>query len=159
MGRLQKEIKQTKPFASLEEEAFLSLQRTADALAHRASQVLKPHGLSATQYNVLRILRGAGENGLACREVGERMITHDPDITRLLDRLEARELIVRMRSKEDRRVIVTRITPAGLVLLKKLDHGTAEFPRRLMGHLGAARLRSLMRTLDALRAGNDDDDR
>jgi DNA-binding MarR family transcriptional regulator len=156
MGRLQKELKQTKPFASLEEEVFLALQRTADALARQAAAVLKPYGLSATQYNVLRILRGAGEGGLACREVGERMVTHDPDITRLLDRLEARALIARARSKEDRRVIVTHITPPGLVLLKKLDHPTAESSRRLLGHVGAARLRALLRTLDALRAGHDD---
>src|SRR4029079_5455628 len=97
-GRLQKEIQQTRPFGSLEEEAFLGLQRTADALARRAYDVLKPSGLSATQYNVLRILRGAGEAGLACGEIGERMITRDPDITRLLDRLEARHLIARARS-------------------------------------------------------------
>jgi MarR family transcriptional regulator, organic hydroperoxide resistance regulator len=150
---LQKEIKQTRPFASLEEEAFLSLQRTADALARRCYETLKPSGLSATQYNVLRILRGAGDAGLACREVGERMITRDPDITRLLDRMEARGLIARARSASDRRVITTRITLAGLQMLKKLDGVMTEQTRRLMQSLGATRLRTLTRMLDVLRDG------
>src|SRR5919108_1101542 len=103
--RLRMEIHQTKPFASLEEEAFLNLQRTADALLHGLEAALKPAGLSPSQYNVLRILRGAEAEGLACREVGERMVTRDPDITRLLDRLEARGLVMRARDREDRRVI------------------------------------------------------
>jgi MarR family transcriptional regulator, organic hydroperoxide resistance regulator len=154
-GRLQKEIQQTRPFGSIEEEAFLALQRTADALARRGYEVLKPSGLSSTQYNVLRILRGAGEAGLACREIGERMITRDPDITRLLDRLEARSLIARARSTNDRRVITTRIAPAGLQLLKKLDGVTADQTRRLMQSLGATRLRTLVRMLDALREDLD----
>jgi DNA-binding MarR family transcriptional regulator len=152
-GRLQKEIKQTRPFASVEEEALLGLLRTADGLARRGAEVLKPSGLSITQYNVLRILRGAGEAGLACGEIGERMITRDPDITRLLDRMEARGLLVRARSTSDRRVVTTRITPAGLALLKKLDGVMAEETRRLMQSLGATRLRTLVRMLDALREG------
>jgi DNA-binding MarR family transcriptional regulator len=140
----------------LEEEAFLGLQRTADALSRRAAEMLKPAGVSPAQYNALRILRGAGEAGLACRELGARMITHDPDITRLLDRLDKRGLIVRSRDAGDRRVITTRISPAGLLLLKKLDVAVAEYPRELLGHLGASRLRSLVRMLDALRAGLKD---
>jgi DNA-binding MarR family transcriptional regulator len=158
MGRLQKEIKQSRPFTSPEEEAFLGLQRTADALARHASALLKPSGLSPTQYNVLRILRGAGETGLACREVGARMITHDPDMTRLLDRMEARGLIVRARSADDRRVIVTRVTPAGLSLLKKLDGAVTEGTRRLMQPLGVTRLRSLTRMLDVLRSALNPED-
>ena len=121
MGRLRKEIKQTKPFGSIEEEAFLGLQRTADALMRGMVEVLKPSGLSPTQYNILRILRGAGDDGLSCREVGERMISRDPDMTRLLDRLEARQLVARERGRRDRRVITTRITAEGRELLKRLD--------------------------------------
>jgi len=148
---LRKEIKQSKPFASLEEEAFLSLQRTADGLMREMAEVLKPARLSPVQYNVLRILRGAGDAGLACREIGERMIKRDPDITRLLDRLEARGLVTRGRDRADRRVITTRVTAEGLQVLKRLDGATMEFPRRRMGHLGAERLRSLTRLLDLLR--------
>lgn len=152
MGRLRKEIKQTKPFVSLEEEAFLSLQRTADDLLRGMALVLKPARLSPTQYNILRILRGAGDEGLACREVGERMISRDPDMTRLLDRLEARKLVERERGRRDRRVITTRITLDGKELLKRLDGPVSEFPRRRMGHVGAERLRSLVRVLDQLRS-------
>jgi len=152
MGRLRKEIKQTKPFASVEEEAFLGLQRTADALERGLTEVLKPSGLSTTQYNVLRILRGAGDAGLLCREIGDRMIHRDPDTTRLLDRLESRGLITRERGRRDRRVIVTRITGEGLQVLKRLDAAVAEYPRRRMGHVSAERLKSLVRVLDQLRS-------
>jgi len=152
MGRLRKEIKQTKPFGSVEEEAFLGLQRTADALMRGMVEVLKPSGLSPTQYNILRILRGAGDDGLSCREVGERMISRDPDMTRLLDRLEARQLVARERGRRDRRVITTRITAEGRELLKRLDASVSEFPRRRMGHVGVERLRSLVRVLDQLRS-------
>src|SRR5713226_6186305 len=114
---IQAEIKQSKPFTSLEEEAFVALMRTADQLAWRGAEMLKQHGLSPTQYNALRILRGAGAKGLACSEIGERMINRDPDITRLVDRLERRGLVQRSRDKRDRRVITTRITGAGLELL------------------------------------------
>jgi DNA-binding MarR family transcriptional regulator len=155
VGRLRKEIQQSKPFASLEEEAFLGLQRTADALMRGMSELLKPARLSPVQYNVLRILRGAGEGGLACREIGDRMITRDSDITRLLDRLEARGLVTRGRERADRRVITTRITPDGQQVLKRLDAVILEFPRRRMGHLGAERLRSLTRLLDQIRATVD----
>ncbi len=149
--RLQRDIKQTKPFESLEEEAFLNLQRTADALMHRIEAALKPVGLSPSQYNVLRILRGAGAEGLACREVAERMVTRDPDITRLLDRLEARGLVMRSRDREDRRVITVRITPEGLRLLQELDAPIAEFPRRQLRHLGVRRLRALIELLQVVR--------
>jgi DNA-binding MarR family transcriptional regulator len=149
---LRREIKQSKPFASLEEEAFLGLQRTADALSRGLAEVLKPSGLSATQYNVLRILRGAGDDGLPCREIGARMITRDSDTTRLLDRLEARGLVSRERGRRDRRVITTRITGEGLAALKKLDAAVAEYPRRRMGHVGMERLRALVKVLDQLRS-------
>jgi DNA-binding MarR family transcriptional regulator len=144
------ELKPSKPFESLEAEAFLALLRTAERLQERAAEILKPHGLSPTQYNALRILRGAGTPGLACREIGERMIHHDPDITRLLDRLEGRGLVARSRSREDRRVMKTRITAAGLARLQALDRPVEEFERRLLGCLGKDRLRVLIRLLEAV---------
>ncbi|HLB87467.1 MAG TPA: MarR family winged helix-turn-helix transcriptional regulator [Terriglobales bacterium] len=148
---IQAEIKQTKPFRSLEEEVFVALMRTADQLAWRGAEMLKQHGLSPTQYNALRILRGAGAKGLACSEIGERMINRDPDITRLVDRLERRGLVRRRREQKDRRVITTCITPAGLEALKALDRPIEEFHRHLLGHLGESRLHSLIRLLEAAR--------
>jgi DNA-binding MarR family transcriptional regulator len=149
--QLRTEIHQTKPFASLEEEAFLNLHRTADTLLHGLEAALKPVGLSASQYNVLRILRGAEAEGLACREVAERMVTRDPDITRLLDRLEARGLVIRARDRADRRVITVRITPEGLRLLQALEAPVAELPRRQLGHLDEAQLRTLIELLQVAR--------
>jgi DNA-binding MarR family transcriptional regulator len=148
---IQAEIKQTKPFGSLEEEAFLALQRTADQLQGRVVEMLKPYGLSPTQYNALRILRGAGTCGLACSEVGERMINRDPDITRLLDRLEGRGLVRRARGQKDRRVITAHITAGGNKLLKELDQPVEEFQKRLLGGLGKERLKALVRLLCAAR--------
>ncbi len=150
-GRLQGEIKQRKPFASAELEAFLNLQRTADALARGLAEVLKPAGLSGPQYNILRILRGAEPGGLACREICGRMVTRDPDMTRLLDRLEARGLVMRARGQKDRRVVTTRITDKGLELLKGLDTPILEMHRKLLGHLGDQRLRSLIELLEVAR--------
>ena len=149
--RLRTEIHQTKPFASLEEEAFLNLQRTGDALLHGLEAALKPVGLSPSQYNVLRILRGAEAEGLACREVAKRMVTRDPDITRLLDRLEARGLVIRARDREDRRVITVRITPEGLRLLQELEAPVAELPQLQLGHLDEAQLRTLIELLQMAR--------
>jgi DNA-binding MarR family transcriptional regulator len=137
------------PSNSLEEDAFVALLRTADQLQWRAAEMFKPHGLSPTQYNALRILRGAGPEGLACTEVARRMINRDPDITRLLDRLERRGLIRRGREQEDRRVIKARISAAGLDLLKGLNREVELFHRQLLGHLGEAQLRSLIRLLEA----------
>jgi len=135
----------------LEQEAYLSLQRTADFLARGAEEAIKPFGLSGTQYNILRILRGAGRDGLCCREASERMVTHDPDITRLLDRLERRGLVVRTRASSDRRVITAQITSEGLRILAKLDEPIAECHRRQLGHLGARRLAQLIQLLDSAR--------
>ena len=150
-GRLRGEIKQRKPFQTPQQEAFLNLQRTADALMRAVAEVLKPAGLSPAQYNVLRILRGAGPEGLACREVGERMVTRDPDITRLLDRVEERGLVGRSREREDRRVITTRITGEGLRILKRLDGPVARVQERQLAHLGARRLRALIALLEVAR--------
>jgi DNA-binding MarR family transcriptional regulator len=150
-GGIRAEIKQRKPFKSLEEEAFLALARTADQLQGRVAEMLKPHQLSPTQYNALRILRGAGPKGLPCSQIGERMINRDPDITRLLDRLERRGLVERAREHGDRRVVTARATAAALELLKSLDRPVEEFQRRLLGHLGEQRLQALIRLLDAAR--------
>jgi DNA-binding MarR family transcriptional regulator len=149
--RLRDEIKQQKPFESLEQEALLNVLHTADILMQRIAAVLKPFKLSHSQYNVLRILRGAGPEGLACQEVAERMITRDPDITRLLDRLEARGLVTRARDQKDRRVVTVRITPEGLRLLEALDQPIAELDRQPLQHLGEQRLRALIQLLELAR--------
>jgi len=151
-GRARREIRQRKPFRRIEDEAFVNLQRTADALLQGVAAALKPVGLSPAQYNVLRILRGAGPDGLACRQIGERMITRDPDITRLLDRLEERGLVTRNRDRADRRVITTRITEKGLRLLKDLDGPIEHLHVEQLGHLGDQRLRSLIDLLEVARA-------
>jgi DNA-binding MarR family transcriptional regulator len=133
-----------------EEEVFVALQRTADRLARNAEKVLKISDVSPTQYNVLRILRGSPQ-GLPCSEIGKRMVTRDPDITRLLDRLEKRALVSRSREQKDRRLVVTRITPQGLRLLGDLDAPVAETHRQLLGHMGRERLRSLLELLETAR--------
>ena len=148
---IQAKIKQTKPFSSLEEEASLALQRTADEIHWRFAEMLKPHGISPTQYNALRILRGAGAQGLPCREIGERMINRDPDITRLLHRLQQRRYVARGRGPKDRRVILARITAAGMELLKKLDRPVENFQRELLGHMGESPLQMLIGLLDLAR--------
>src|SRR5947207_9914494 len=107
--------------ASLETRVFVALLKAADRLSQQAEDLMKQHGLTGTQYNVLRILRGAEPNGLPCKGISDRMISHDPDMTRLLDRMEKRGLISRERQSDDRRVVKTRITAQGLEVLKKLD--------------------------------------
>lgn len=134
-----------------EEMAFLEMLRTTDMLSRRLSQMLKAEDLSSNQYNVLRILRGAPD-GLACGEIGNRMITRDPDITRLLDRLEKRSLISRCRESKDRRMVLTRITPQGLELLSRLDEPVRETHRRQLGHLGKERLQALTELMRESRA-------
>ncbi len=150
--RLQEELKQTRPFRTVEEEVMVGLARTADALQRGFVGVFKAVGLSATQYNVLRILRGAGGPGLSCGDITERMVTRDPDLTRLLDRLETRRLVTRARDGEDRRVVTTRITQAGLSLLEQLEAPLAAEQRRLLGHMGEKRLRVLADLLDEARS-------
>jgi len=136
---------------SKEESAFLDVLRTAEALSRPVAVLLKTQDLSPTQYNVLRILRGAGK-GLTCGEIADRMITRDPDITRLLDRLEKRELLARERDGKDRRVVLTQITAEGLALLDALDGPMQQTQERLLGHLGAARLEQLRELLAECRA-------
>ena len=136
---------------SPEEAAFLDLLRTADILTRSAIEVLKGEDLSSTQYNVLRILRGAPE-GLACGEIAGRLITRDPDITRLLDRMEKRSLISRARESRDRRMVLARLTPEGRKLVDRLDEPVQKMHRKLLGHLGKERLRALAELLAAARA-------
>ena len=135
---------------SREESAFVDLLRTCDLLSRRLSLVLKEADLSPTQYNVLRILRGAPE-GLACGEIAVRMITRDPDVTRLLDRLEKRGLIGRSRESKDRRMVLTRITREGLRALAELDEPIQDLHREQLGHLGRNRLGALSELLQLVR--------
>lgn len=151
--RLQEELKQTKPFTSSEEEVYLSVLRVAEKLGSGLSEMLKPSDLTPTQYNALRILRGAGQQGASCREISDRMVTKDSDITRLLDRLETRGLISRERA-EDRRFIIARITGEGLSLLAALDGPIKEHHRRQLGHLSEKKLTSLRKLLDEARASS-----
>jgi len=150
-GRILAEIKQSKPFASLEAEAAVNLLRTADTATRALAAALKPHGLSSEQYNVLRILRGAGAHGLPCGEIAARMVTRDPDMTRLLDRMESRKFIARARDSKDRRVVTTRIRPEGLRLLEQLQDPLEEQNRRIFGRLGKKRLRLFVELLEAVR--------
>ncbi|MGA7402081.1 MAG: MarR family transcriptional regulator [Candidatus Sulfotelmatobacter sp.] len=136
---------------SPEETAFLDLLRTTDMLSRGLAQVLKTEALSSTQYNVLRILRGSQE-GLPCGEVANRMITRDPDVTRLLDRLEKRALISRSREIKDRRTVMARITTEGLKVLARLDEPVQAAHRRQLGHLGRERLRALTELLQVSRS-------
>ena len=150
---LQAEIKQKRPFFGPEQEAYLSLLRTTDVLQSAVEAELRKFGLTATQYNALRILRGAGPYGLPCREIGERMITHDPDITRLLDRLEKRGFTQRTRDRQDRRVIYGKITAQGLKLLAEMDKPLEQFGRELLSHVSHADLRKLIALLESVRSG------
>lgn len=148
---LKHEIQQTAPFASVQEEVSLSVLRTAALLEHAIAESLKPHGLTPTQYNVLRILRGAGEKGLCRSEVGERMLTPVPDATRLLDRLEDAGLVARNRDAEDRRFVTARITDRGLSLLGELDEPVQRMHERLYAHVGDDDLRRLVGLLEDAR--------
>jgi DNA-binding MarR family transcriptional regulator len=157
-GKLQTEIKQSKPFATLEEEVLLNLQRTADAVMRPVEAEIKSHGLSTTQYNVLRILRGAAESGRTCGEIADRLITRDPDITRLLDRMEKRSLIRRERQSSDRRVILTFISEEGLELLKRLDATLPGTTQRVLSHMGERRLKELCKLLEQAREASEASD-
>jgi DNA-binding MarR family transcriptional regulator len=156
-GRLQAELKQTRPFAQIEEEAMLNVVRTSEVLQARMAAFLKQYDLSPVQYNVLRILRGAGDGGATCSQIGERLLTRDPDITRLLDRMEARGLIARARSTEDRRVVMTRITAEGLALLGSIDQPLRKMSRSRIGKLGANALAELIAGLERVREAFEED--
>jgi DNA-binding MarR family transcriptional regulator len=138
---------------SLEHATFLNLLQAANELTQGVAELLKPAGLTPTQYNVLRVLRGAGEEPLTCGEMGERLIARDPDVTRLLDRLERAGLIARERSEEDRRVVVTRITEKGKRLVDRLDEPVSQLHREQLGHLGKEKLTALAELLEQAREG------
>jgi DNA-binding MarR family transcriptional regulator len=133
---------------SPEARTFVALLIAADRLGQQAEVLVREYGLTGTQYNVLRILRGAEPDGLPCKGIGDRMISHDPDMTRLLDRMEKRELIRRERQTDDRRVVKTRITAQGLDILKKLDTPVDDLHKKQFRNVGAARLKDLVATLE-----------
>lgn len=148
---LQAELRQTKSFSSVHAEAFLNLVRTAEQMQHTLRMKLKPHDITETQYNSLRILRGSGTHGLTCAEIGERLVSQDPDITRLLGRLERQGLVRRERGAKDRRVVLTKITGAGLDRLKETDPVVNNTVNALLAHLSEAELRTLIDLLERAR--------
>ena len=150
---LRTEIKQRKPFGSLEEEAVLNIDRTAAVIGHAFAESLKPYDITPTQYNVLRILRGAGKDGLCRNEVRDRLVAQVPDVTRLLDRLEDAGYIERERSTADRRLVTTHITPAGLALLRSLDAPVQAMHKTHLGHMSARQIKMLSKLLALARNG------
>src|ERR1700744_5107077 len=150
-GKLQKELHKVRPFECVQQELFLNLIRPADHLTREFESLLKPLNLSPTQYNILRILRGAGEGGMPCKGIGEHLITRDPDITRLLDRLEARSLITRHRDTKDRRVVSTRLTAEGTKILKELDKPVVDLHRAQLEHLAESKITHLIDLLEEVR--------
>ncbi len=148
---LQTELKQSKPFR-IEEEAALNVRRTGAVLARPAEMLMKTHGLSESTYNVLRILRGSYPEGLACHEISSRMVFHVPDVTRLTDRLIERGLVERERSSEDRRVVLTRATDAGLELVDSLDAPLRQILAEQLGHMAPEELRTLIALLEKARS-------
>jgi DNA-binding MarR family transcriptional regulator len=150
--KLKRELKQRRAFSSVHEEVVLSAVRTADVLVQPFNEVARAANLSLSQYNVLRILRGAGEEELPCGEIAERMVSRDPDLTRLLDRLETRGLIERTRGTADRRKVLAKITKEGLDLLASLDQPIREATVQALGHMPIARLNELAALLDEARA-------
>ncbi|MGA7340608.1 MAG: MarR family transcriptional regulator [Terracidiphilus sp.] len=156
MASLKQEIAQERPFSSVEEEAVLNLMRTADSLQRAFQRRTRSWGITSTQYNVLRILRGSEPDGLTCAAIGARMITAEPDITRLLNRLKGLRLIRQRRDRHDRRAVWTQISEAGLELLRAMDPVILEMPRQLLGHLNEAELAELIRLLELARKPGGD---
>lgn len=151
MSQIARELKQNKPFASSVQEAVLGIKRTAALLDLRLADLLRPYGLTPTQYNVLRILRGAGAEGLPRCEVQGRLVAPVADTTRLLDRLEKMGLVVRARNTDDRRVVTSKITPRGLAVLEKVAAPLKELEENEVGRVTDARLRTLIGILDEIR--------
>lgn len=151
MTTLKTEIAQKRPFTSQAEEALLNLLRTADCIHRTFQHTTRPWGITGTQYNVLRILRGVHPAGLTCSAIGDRMITAVPDITRLLARLKALKLIRQQRDKRDRRVLWTNISESGLALLEEMDKTVAQFPTTIFGHLSPGEMDELIRHLESAR--------
>lgn len=151
VSALRKELRQKRPFETAEQEAFLSVLRTAAVLTDELEQILKPEGLSLAQYNVLRILRGAEPHGLCRNEVRDRMLTRMPDMTRLLDRMEKAGLVARARSHTDRRLVTTRITGRALQVLDLVEDAVVKKHRDRFGHLSKSEVRELITVLDRVR--------
>jgi DNA-binding MarR family transcriptional regulator len=149
---LRTDLRQLKPFGSLREEAFLNVARTAAVLNDGLDRLLGTRGLSPTQYNVLRMLRGAGADGLCRNEVRDRLITRMPDVTRLLDRMEEAGLVSRVRSTADRRLVTTTLTARGRALVDELDDDVARAHEQQLGHLDEAQLQALIELLSLARA-------
>ncbi len=152
MVSLGQEIAQQKPFASAAEEALLNLLRTADTLQREMHLLIKPWGITSTQYNVLRILRGAQPQGLTCTAIGERMITADPDITRLVGRLKGMKLVRQQRDKQDRRVVWNHISPEGLKLLDQMHSTIERGPEEFFSKLTESDRQELIRLLELVRS-------
>lgn len=150
-GKLQSEIRQNRPFPHPAEEAFLNIQRTAGWLMRGVEETLRLFGLTHTQYNVLRILAGAGEGGLPCGEIAARMITRDPDMTRLLDRMEKSGLVRRGRGDADRRVVRAYLTTEGADALRALDKPVRDAIRAPLAALGTPKLEQLIGLLEEIR--------
>jgi DNA-binding MarR family transcriptional regulator len=149
---LRAELKQTRPFPRRSAEALLSVVRTAAIIEHQIGEALKPYGITMTQYNVLRILRGAGDRGLCGREVGERMVSKVPDVSRLLDRLEETGLIRRERDESDRRHVSARITPKGLEMIARATPALEAVERARFGSLSSRSLDAVIDALEQVRA-------
>ena len=152
-GKIQNEIRQSKGFSNPSEEAVLNILRTSDVMTQLLTDLLKPSGLSSTQYTVLLILRGSSGKGPCCREIGERLVTRDPDVTRLIDRLEKRDLLLRTRDKDDRRVVTIQLTPAGMALVNELDEPIEKWNRKLMRNISGADTKILIDLLERFREG------
>jgi DNA-binding MarR family transcriptional regulator len=153
MSELLAEIKQTKPFKSLRDELWLNLSRTAAVIGHEVEQRLRPHGLSPTQYNVLRILRGAGEGGLMQYEIGERLVAQVPDVPRILARMEKAGWIERVRGTDDRRVVRATLSAAGLKLVNELDAVLLEFEAGIFTAMSEAEMQRACELLELARRG------
>ena len=148
---LREELRQNKPFNSIEQEALLSILRTSAELWDRVEHLLRPHGITSTQYNVRRILRGAEPDGLCRNERRDRMLTRMPDVTRLLDRMEEAGLVERARDTEDRRMVTTRITKRATQLLATLDPIVADYEKRFFAGVDRDRIQTLIGVLDEIR--------
>ncbi len=148
---LQAELRQTKSFVSLQAEAFLNLVRTSAQMQHALHLRLKPYGITETQYNSLRILRGAGSSGLTCAEIADRLVSQDPDITRLVERLQRQGLVRRERGEKDRRVVLTKITASGLDRLKEMDPVVDSTVHALLSHLSSSELNTMIGLMERAR--------
>lgn len=154
-GSLRREIRQTRPFRSPGQEALLGVLRTANVLRNQVAAVIEPYGVTVQQYNVLRILRGAGGEPLPTLEIGARMIEQSPGVTRILDRLEAKGLVARERCPEDRRQVLCRILPEGLELLRRMDDSVEALEASALDMLDGNEQRELIALLDRVRGARN----